>query len=210
MHDLKTTRPVAKATILKLEWVSMTPPSLDIYLRDEIKDVTGIYLDGISVDTWILLAPNKIRALPPVPDFHRISVYVEPYSLHSAGVQVALEPNQFIAGPDRLLQLICRLWMTAVGSIMDHSGVGILVTQTDMNEVGLEGLPYLVTERVKRMEDTILLVQQAQKPRLMDNETLSSLELLMVLTLPGTMSVGVYMRAITMAGSLLGHLSTEV
>jgi len=182
---------------------------LDIYVRDEIKDVTAIYLDGISVTTWVLMGPNKIRALPPVPDFGRISVYVEPYSLHSAGVQVTLEPSQFLAGPDRLLQLICRLWLTEVGSIMDHSGVGILVTQTDMNEVGLEGLPYLITERVKRMEETILTTQRGQE-NLMNNETLESLEVLTLLTLPGTLSVAVYMRAITRAGSLLVHLSTEV
>ena len=206
---MKTTSPVAQAEIARLQWVDVAPPSMDIYMRDEVREVTGVYFDSVAADTWVMMSPVRIRVLMPLQSFRHIKVYVEPYSLDKAGVKVKLAENRYVSGPERLLQVISRAWLTRPGSIMDHAGLGILITQEDLNDVGTDGIPYLVSERVSSLEKAIQHVQKGQ-PRLQDNEILDRLEVVTVVVLPGTNAVGVYMRVVTPAGNLLIHLSTEI
>ena len=209
MHDLKTTYPVTQADIERLQWVDVSPPSMDIYIRDEVRQITGVYFDTVAADSWAVLSPTRIRVLMPVPVFRRVIVYAEPYSLDKAGVKVALAENRYVSGPERLLQIISRMWLTEHGSIMDNVGLGTLISQSDLNDVGTEGIAYLVSERIVALEEAIKYVQKSQR-RLQDNETLLRLEIVTVLVIPGATAVSVYMRAITKAGNLLVHLSTEV
>jgi len=208
VHDIRATWPQAKAVILRMEWISVTPPTLDVYVKDPIKDVTAIYLDSRKADLYVIMTPTRLRISPDVADFRAITIYVEPYSLNEAGIRVALDGQKYVSGPERLLQMIARMWMTQVGSVMDHEGIGTLVTQQDMNNVGSEGIPYLVTERVQQMKTLILANQASQN--IMDSERLVDLQVAVVVALPGTAYVNVYMRITTAAGNLVLTLSTEV
>jgi hypothetical protein len=199
---------LAKAVILKMAWVSMSPPLLDIYVKDPVKQVFSLWFDNKQSDVYGMMSPTRIRVTPPTPEFRKINVFVEPYSLNAAGVRVALEGAKYISGAERLLQVIARLWMTEPGTMMDAEGVGILVTQKDVNAVGVAGAPYLITERLERMKSLILKLQRGRL--LSDDETLLDIKLLAAIMLGDTPSAQVYTRVITVAGSLPLTLSTEV
>lgn len=207
MHDLRTTYPMARAVIRHLQWVSMLPPLLDIYMRDPVKQIFKIEFDNKTTSYFSLVSPTRIRVVPPIPDFRRINIYVEPFSLNTAGVKVTVEGEKFVTGPERLLQVITRLWMTQPGTIMDNEELGMFVGQKDMNEVGSDGVPYLITQRVEAIKTYIMRAQKGQA--VPDSERLIDLQILNLLSLPGSPFYNIYLNVQTAAGALVHILSTE-
>lgn len=209
MLDLKLTRPVAKATIMKMELVGDDPATLEITTLDKSKDILSIHFDGKPSGAWALMSPNRVRVVLPTLDFTRVTIVVEPYSLNLAGVKVICEGNKFVQGPERLLQAIARMWMTETGSIMDSEGLGGLVTQRELNDADEVNLPYIIADKVSRIEEAFKAVQ-ANQVGLMDVEKLVRIEILSVIRLPNVRGVTIFSRVITKGGSLVAFLSTEV
>jgi hypothetical protein len=155
-----------------------------------------------------MVTPNRVRVLVPNPGFSKVQVFVEPYNLNAAGVRVEFEGNRFVRGPERLLQIVSRFWMTEEDSVMDYPGIGAKPSPQEMNDAS-DRLPYLISAKAARMSDYIVRAQKSQTG-LMDSERLVRIDVVACFSISGMTGVSVFLRIVTRAGSLMAYLSTEV
>jgi hypothetical protein len=185
--------------------LSRQPLMLRLPFRSELDDVTRFQCDGQDVTDYVL-APNRLSVTfyPPAGVYpESLALFGRPRNLHGAYGRFGLRGPHAAVGPEKLLQMIYRLWNIAPGDLLGREDV---YGQPDLRDAGPGYVP-LIQAALYRIAQTIIQRQRRQ-PNLPASERLLRLDVLEIVRLAEG-STRISLAITTPAGSVVRQMSVE-